>query len=116
MPVVSVRQFAPLMRQRVAIAPNTGFDGFGQPTFGADVTYQSAVVGDMKMIRDANGQQVPSKQTIYLMSAAAIRPEDRVTLSTGDAGSTQSFAINPPILAVSRFPFVNGQFATVVYL
>ena len=113
---VSVRMFAPLMRQTVQIAPKTGYDGYGNAAFGSAVTHQCAVVGEMKLVKNERGQDVPSKQTIYLMSAAAIRPEDQVTLSTGDVGSTESFAINPSIVAVGRFPFTRGQFATCVYL
>lgn len=116
MPILSVRQFAPLMRQRVTIAPKTGSDSFGEETYGAAVTYQCAVVGEMRMVMDQHGQQAPSRQTCYLMSNAAVRPEDLITLSTGDVGSTESYAINPLILAVGRFPFLAGQYATVIYL
>lgn len=116
MTVVNVRQFASLMTQTVSIAPKTGYDAYGKPTYGSDVTYKAAVVGEMKLVRDTRGQQVPSKQQVYLMSNAAVRPEDRITLSTGDVGSTESFAIIPPIVAVGRYPFVAGQFVTVVAL
>jgi len=113
---VSVRMFAPLMRQTVRIAPKTGYDGYGDASYGSDVTYQCAVVGETKLVRNERGQDVPSKQGIYLMSAAAVRPEDRVTLSTGDVGSTESFAINPSIVAVARYPFTRGQFCTAIFL
>ena len=113
---VNVRLFAPLMRQRVLIAPLTSYGTYGEPAYGADVSYQCAVVGEQKMIDQPHGQEVPSEQAVYLMSAAAIRPEDRITLSTGDVGSTESFAINPKILAVERYPFLAGQFATVLRL
>lgn len=113
---ISVRAFAPLMRQRVTVTPLTGYDAFGRPTYGTAVVYQAAVVGKMRLVRDAAGQQVPSRQTVYLMSNAAVRPEDKVTLSTGDVGSTESYAINPPILAVGRYPFTAGQFFTEIAL
>lgn len=116
MGVVSIRQFAPLMRQRVTIESNAGYDEYGVASYSTGVVYNAAVIGDMKMVRDKHGQDVPSKQTIYLMSNAPIRPEDRITLSTGDVGSTESFAVNPPIIAVGRYPFTAGQFLTVVYL
>ena len=45
-----------------------------------------------------------------------VRPEDRVTLSTGDVGSTESYAINPLILSVGLFPFGSNAGITVVYL
>lgn len=113
---VNVRMFAPLMRQKVLIAPKSSYDSYGDVTYGTDVRYQCAVVGEMKLVQNEKGQQVPSRQTIYLMTNAAVRPEDRVTLSTGDVGSTESFAISPGIVAVGRYPFTRGQFATVVYV
>ena len=116
MAVLSIRQFAPLMTQTVAIAPWTGYDAYGQPSWGSDVTYKAAVIGEIKLVRDKTGQTVPSKQRVYLMGAPAIGPEDRVTLSTGDVGSTEQYAIRPPILAVGRYPFTVGQFFTEVSL
>lgn len=113
---VSVRLFGPLMRQRVTTAPRTAFDDVGSPTYGTRTTHRAAVVGEMAMVRDAHGQQVPSHQAVYLMSNAAVRPGDLVVLSTGDVGSTESYAISPPILAVERYPFLRGQFATVLRL
>lgn len=116
MAILTVRAFGPLMTQRVTIAPRTGYDSYGNAAYGTDVTYQCAVVGEMKLIRTARGQEAPSKQAIYLMSAAAIRPEDRVTLSTGDVNSTEEYAIHPPILAVGRYPFTTGQWFTQLFL
>ena len=116
MPAVSVRQFARLMTQRVTIAPKTGYDDFGKPTYGTAVVYQAAVVGEMKRIPTGNDQETPSYQTVYLMGNPATRPEDQVTLSTGDVGSTESYALTPPILGVGRYPFTRGQFCTVIYL
>lgn len=116
MPIVSVRAFAPLMRQRVSIKAKTGYDDRGGATYGSPTVYQCAVVGEMKVVTSESGEQVPSRQAIYLMSAAAVRPEDHVTLSTGDVGSTESYALTPKIIAVERYPFTRGQFVTVVRL
>ena len=116
MPILSVRQFSPLMTQRVSIAHRTGFDNYGKPTFGSDTVYQAAVVGQMRLVRDLTGQQVPARQSIYLMSNLAVEPDDRVTLSTADVGSTEPYALTPPIIAVSRYPFLRGQYATVIHL
>jgi len=114
--MISVRAFAPLMKQRVSIARKTGaYDDFGQPSYAAAVTYQCAVVGEMRKVVKASGEEVPSRQQIILMSNAHVTPEDRVTLSTSDVGSTESYALQPEILAVSRYPFVNGQFVTELW-
>ena len=104
------------MRQRVTIARWTGYDSFGGKTFAAGVVYQCAVVGEIQQVRDSAGNEVPSRQSVYLMSNAVVRPEDQVTLSTDDVGSTESYAIKPLILSVGRFPFLRGQFASVLYL
>lgn len=113
----NVNAFAPLMTQTVTIAPLASYDETGEPSFGAGVIFKCAVVGEMKIVRRAdNGQEAPSKQQIYLMSNAAVRPEDQITLSTSDVGSTESYAINPKILAVGRFPFTRGQYTTVIDL
>lgn len=117
MPVLSVRTFAPLMRQRVRIARKTGsYDSYGKAAFSADVTYQCAVVGYMRTVKNASGEEVPSQQTVYLMTNAHVTPEDRITLSTEDVGSTEVYALQPKILAVGRYPFLRGQFFTELAL
>lgn len=116
MPFVSLNVFSPLMTQRVSIAPRASDDVYGQASYGAAVSYQCAVVGEQRMVQTDNGREVPSSQSVYLMSNAPIRPEDQITLSTGDAGSTESFALHPRIVAVSRYPFLSGQFVTCLAL
>jgi hypothetical protein len=39
-----------------------------------------------------------------------ILPDARVTLSTGDVGSTESWALTPKILATGRYPDETGKF------
>ena len=116
MPVVTVRAFERLMTQTVTIAPFSSYDNYGAPSFGTAVSYRAAVVGEMKRVVNAQGNEVPSQQAVYLLGNPAVRPEDQITLSTGDVASTESFAINPRIVAVERYPFLRGQFATVVRL
>ena len=116
MPVVSVRAFAPVMRQRVSIQPWTGNNQYGQPTYGTAQTVQCALVGQMKLVRDSKGQQVPSRSQVYLMSSMAVGPQDLVTLSTQDVGSTMTSLLQPPILGVERYPFTAGNFVTVLNL
>lgn len=112
----AVRQFRRLMHQSVLVAAASTYGQDGARSYGSDVQYQCAVIGEGKLTLGANGQQVVSRQSVYLMSNAAIRPEDRITLSTGDVGSTESYAIQPPILAVERYPFTQGQYCTVLRL
>ena len=116
MPVISIRSFAPLMRQRVTVERLSSYDSDGEASYGSGVAYQAAVVGETKMVTNTHGQEVPSRQAIYLMSGDPVRPVDRVTLSTGDVASTEEWALRPEILAVDRYPFVGGQFLTVIRL
>jgi hypothetical protein len=112
----NINVFAPLMRQRVTIEPFSSYDGYGNASYGSAITYEGAVVGRMERVTGFDGQEVPSRQTIYLKSDAALRPEDKITLSTGDVGSTETYAINPTILSIGRFPMGGTAGCTVVYL
>ena len=106
-----------MLGQTIQVAARTGQDSFGVPTYGSNVAYRGRLVGKRRLVFDATGQQVVSGQTAYLMTAANILPDARVTLSTADVGSTESWAITPPILATGRFPDETGQFHhTTLYL
>src|SRR3990167_10292158 len=102
MPVVTVRAFERLMTQTVTIAPFNSHDDYGAPSFGTAVSYRAAVVGEMKRVVNAQGNEVPSQQAVYLLGNPAVRPEDQITLSTSDVGSTESYAVNPQIVSVAR--------------
>jgi hypothetical protein len=113
----AVAGWARMMRQTATVAPRSGQDGYAEPTYGAAVSYRCRLVGKRKLVLTAEGRQVVSTQTLYLMSDAAIDPESQVTLSTGDVGSTERHAINPPILGVGRYPADDGGFHhTVLFL
>lgn len=116
MPALSVRSFAPLMTQHVTIARKSSYGDYGESAFSAGVVYQGALIGEMKAVRRANGDEAISSQSFYMMSNAAFTPEDQVTLSTSDVGSTESWALQPQIIAVERYPFTRGQFCTVLRL
>jgi len=106
-----------MMRQTAQIAARTGQDSFGVPTYGSDVTYRCRLVGKRRQVLNAAGQQVVSMQTLYLLSADNILPSARVTLTTGDVGSTESWSINPQILATGRYPDERAGFHhTVLFL
>lgn len=112
-----IHGWASMLRQTVSIAPMTGRDVQGKPTYGSATSYRCRLVGERRQVLDAQGQQVMSRQTVYLMTNAIVHPEDRITLSTADIGSTESWAITPPILASSRYPDNSGGFHhTVVFL
>lgn len=106
-----------MMQQTATIAPRTGQDGFGVATYGTAVSYRCRLVGKRRQVLNAAGQLVISNQTLYLLSADNVLPSARVTLSTGDVGSTESWSLTPPILATGRYPDEHAGFHhTVIYL
>jgi len=114
---MGVERFRHLMGQAVTLARFTGRDGYGEASFGVAVTYRARVVGKVRTVRSASGEEVLSSQTVYLMSAAAVSPLDRLTLSTGFVNSTEADRMTPPIVATGRYPGRGGQpYATTEYL
>jgi hypothetical protein len=99
-----------LMRQTALVAARTGQDSFGVPTYGSDVTYRGRLVGKRRLVLNTLGQQVISAQTFFVASGDNILPDARITLSTGDVGSTESWALQPKILATARYPDETGKF------
>jgi hypothetical protein len=104
------------MSSTVTVEAATGRDGYGKPTYGAATSYRAHVQGKRTLVRDALGQEVVSSQSVYLATGDPIQPTDRVTLSTADVGSTEGFALSPPILAVERRFDGNGPHHTVLRL
>ena len=116
MAVLNVRAFAPLMKQSVTIERKSGYGDYGETSFSAGVVYRCCVVGNIKKVRKSDGEEAVSSQQVYLQSNLGFTPEDRITLSTNDVGSTETWALQPEILAVSRYPFLAGQFFTEISL
>ncbi len=117
MPISRLNPWRSLMTQSVTITSRTGQDKYGKPTWStAPATYQARVVGTRKRVINSAGQEVISDWTVYLGDNAAINPDDKLTLSTADMGSTATLAINPPILSVGRYPDEGGMLYTALYL
>lgn len=112
----AISRFRHLMSSTVLIAPRTGQGTYGAPTFGADVAYPAHLSRRRRLVRAPNGQEVVSGQALYLGTAADIQPTARVTLSTGDVGSTESHAIHPTIVSVERRFDQRGPHHVVVFL
>lgn len=112
----SIGQWLHMMPNTVQLAARSGSDEFGAPTFGSDVSYRARLVYIRRMVRNAQGQEVVSNMTVHLATNALVSPQDRVTLSTGDVGSTESWSLTPPILSVGRLPDKAGWHHTVLYL
>ena len=112
----NVNVFSKLMQQHVTIEPFTAYDAYGVASYGSAVSYEAAVVGKIERVVTVEGQEVPSRQTVYLKSNVMMRPEDRITLSSGDVGSTESYATQPAIVSIGRYPMGTTAGCTVVYL
>lgn len=113
-----VTAWAHMMRQSVTIeAVSTGMNAYGERTPGTSTTYRCRLVAKRQLVRNSQGKEVMSRAVLYLMSDAAIDPQSKVTLSTGDVGSMQGFDVNPPIASVARYSDDGGGFHnTVLYL
>ena len=105
-----------MCRQTVRLAARTGVDGYGEPTFGADAIVRARVVGQRRLVRNDQGREVLSTHTVYLAGLAPLGAHDRITLSTGDVGSTETGAVHPDILAVGKTPDEHGRQHVVLYL
>lgn len=100
----------------VSIQARTTNGAYGAPQYGTAVTYRAHLNANAKIVRDANGAQVISSQSVHIMSNVAVLPTAKVTLSTADVGSTETGAISPQIVAVERRFDQNGPHHTVLRL
>lgn len=116
MAVLRLQPWRELLTQSVSIAARTGQDSYGKPTYSTGTAYAARVVGKRRLVVNTAGQEVASDWTVYLYGDPAVTPQDKVTLSTADVGSTAALAINPPVLAVGRYPDEIGMLYTALYL
>lgn len=96
-------ELSALMRQVITIETPSGFAQSGEPTFNDPVTYRCQLTGKRKMTVNANGETVMSGMTAIFESGDPFDTRSRVTLATGDIGSTESHLITPAIASVHRF-------------
>lgn len=104
-----VTQFASRMGQVVTVEPFSSRDFRGEISYGAARTYQARVVNKVVNVRDANGNEVVSRSHAVLMTADAVGPVDRFTMSTGWVDSTEESRRRPVVLATRRYPGTDGQ-------
>ena len=103
-------------KQTVTIAPRTAVDSYGQPTYGAAVSYRVRVEGKRRLVRDDQGNEVVSTHAVYFALAPAVGAHDRITLSTGDVNSTEMGALQHKVVAVSRDLDDGGRSHVTAYL
>lgn len=92
-----------LLQQRVTIEPYTEADPFGAPGYGPPVEYPARVVGEMRMVRTPDGEEVVSSTKVTIPGPPdgpeAVDPRSRITLPDGS---------QPPILAAPGYPDETG--------
>lgn len=98
----AIASFRHLMSSTVSVAPRTGQDGYGKPTYGATTAYRAHLSRKPQLVRTGGGQEVDSRMAAYLDTADPILETSQVTLSTSDVGSTEDTLVHPPIAAVER--------------
>lgn len=114
-----IAAFRHMMASSVQIAPRSGVDAFGKPTYGTAVVYRAKIYYRGKFLgadRTPAGQGIAPRRMMHLDTATPILPTAQVTLSTGDVGSTEAWAIHPLITDVERFYDAGGAHSTMVYL
>lgn len=105
-----------MMTQSVTFEPCSGRNVRGEKTYGTAVTYQCRIAGKVQQVIGPEGRLVFSRQTIYLGTADAVDANGRITLSTGDTGSTEETATHPQILATARYPDGDGAHHSELFL
>lgn len=98
-----------LMAHTISLTPWTGQNQYGEPSYGAAVSYTARVQGKMRMVRDSTGTERVSTVTCYVATTATISPKDKLTLPSGFTPAT------PPILAVERQADERGDHHVVIY-
>lgn len=93
----------------ITLAPYASQNQYGEPTYGAVVSYKARVQGKMRMVRDSLGVERVSSVTCYVATTASIGPKDRLTLPSGWTPAS------PPILSVQRQSDEGGDHHVVIY-
>ena len=104
------------MSTTVSIAARSSVDGYGKPTYGTDVTYRAHLSRKRQLVSSGTGEVIESLMALHLNGSPLVLPDARITLSTGDAGSTTPSILQPDIKAVERRADGAGAHHTVIYL
>ena len=87
--------------QTATVATRASLSGYGVPAFSASAsTYNCRWVEKRGTVRGPNGETIPQRGILWVMSTAVIAPTSKITLPDGTA---------PPILEVDAFPDEVGR-------
>ena len=98
-----IDEVAEYLNQTIIIEPYASQDVYGEPSYGAAVSYDCRIELKNRMVRDALGQERVSRGRIYVNTQTVVSTKDRLTLPSGYSPS------NPEILSV--YP-VQGESGT----
>lgn len=86
-----LNDLADLFAATIEHAPATGFNGYGEPSFGTGKLYPARVVYRGRMVRAANGDQTISRGEVWIAGTPFVGLNDRITLPDGTAPLILSF-------------------------
>ncbi len=93
-----------LMNQTLTIETPLTFSGSGEVvTWSTPVTYKCQLSGKRRATIDAQGQTVISGMTALIEMSIPVDILSRVTLTTGDVGSTEPHLRQPALQSVHRY-------------
>lgn len=89
-----------MMSSTVWVQERTGSYSDGVPDYGDPVAYRAHLSRDRTLLRTPQGEELGAGLAIYLETTRPIPQTARVTLSTGDVGSTEEDALHPVLASV----------------
>lgn len=99
------------MDQYIFISPKISTDAYNRPTYGTSVSYSARIVFGTHLVRDKNGELVPSSGTAWIASTAYFKPEDKFEYLRDDAPSPGDYTQLFPI-RIDTFPDETGMHHT----
>ena len=112
---MSLPELIGLYKQFVTVAPYTGRDGYGQPTYGTGISHRVRIAGNRRLFTNDKGEEVLATHDIWFAAAPTITELDLFTLSTNDVNSTESGVRTPSITALGRYPDDRGRVCVVAH-
>lgn len=102
-----------MLPHTITLAPLTGVDEYGAPTFGAAVTYPARVHERLERVVDFDGNETLASTVVWVAPHATsglpdgLSPRSQITLEDGTT---------PPILRYSRIPDEDGEHHAKMWL
>ena len=105
-----IDDFSDLMVHTILIAPRTGQNSYGKPTYGSDVTHKGRIMRKVKRVLTDSGEERMSDRSIVLAEAASISALSRITLPAGYE------PLIPPVVAVRKFVAEDNSVHSIIFI